>query len=141
MPKIEVYEKSFYKLIGKTLKETELIDIMEGAKAELDEYDKNEGLLKIELNDTNRPDLWSTAGLARQIKNLIKAEKEEYPFFSTKGNKKDNADLTVEVEQSVKNIRPYITAFIAKDNKLDDPVLKDIIQSQEKMCWNFGQRR
>ena len=42
-------------------------------KAELDEkpdmsMSEDERVVKIELNDTNRPDLWSTNGVARQLR-------------------------------------------------------------------------
>jgi phenylalanyl-tRNA synthetase beta chain len=141
MPKIEVYESSFFNLLGKRMTEEELIDHLVSAKAELDERDTDEGLLKIELNDTNRPDLWSTAGLARELACHLSKRKYRYDFFSRPGDLKDTADRIVEVDPALENIRPYITAFVAQGRGIDDPLLKDIIQSQEKLCWNFGQRR
>ena len=68
MPKIEVYRDSLLSCIGKTLSTDELAELLPVAKAELDDYDESEGIYKIELNDTNRPDLWSTAGLGRQLR-------------------------------------------------------------------------
>jgi phenylalanyl-tRNA synthetase beta chain len=47
----------------------------------------------------------------------------------------------VKVDASAKTVRPYITAFVAEGKKIDDLLLIDIIQSQEKLCWNFGQKR
>jgi phenylalanyl-tRNA synthetase beta chain len=141
MPKIEVYEKPFYRLIGQSFNDEKLIEILEGAKAELEEREKDEEILKIELNDTNRPDLWSTAGLARQIKSLISGHRPEYSFFSSKEKQQDNAGYTVEVDASVRDVRPFIAAFIATGKELDDPLLKDIIQSQEKLCTSFGKKR
>ena len=49
MPKIEVYEETFYSLLGKRMKEEDLVDALVLAKAELDERVEGEGLLKIEL--------------------------------------------------------------------------------------------
>ena len=73
MPKIECNEKLFFDAIGKKYTYDVLEDILPCAKAELDEkpdmsQPENERVVKIELNDTNRPDLWSTNGVARQIK-------------------------------------------------------------------------
>ena len=73
MPKIDVNEKLFFNLLGETYPYDILEDRLTCAKAELDEkpdsaVGENERIIKIELNDTNRPDLWSTAGLARQLK-------------------------------------------------------------------------
>ncbi|MCL1813925.1 MAG: phenylalanine--tRNA ligase subunit beta, partial [Treponema sp.] len=78
MPKIEVNEEVFYSLAGssegKSIWKTReaFEEALSCAKAELDEdSDKSlpvsERVLKIELNDTNRPDLWGTAGCARQL--------------------------------------------------------------------------
>ena len=66
MPKIEVSAKALYKYMGKKVTGQEFIDLIQCAKAELDEEDGD--TLKIELNDTNRPDLWSTAGFGRLLK-------------------------------------------------------------------------
>ena len=67
MPKIDVNKKSFFKLLGKQYNIDALEYIITFAKAELDvlpsEYEKSE-ILKIELNDTNRPDLWTEVDLA-----------------------------------------------------------------------------
>ena len=67
MPKIDVNEELFFKALGKKFDKAELIELLTTAKAELDDWPAGEGVLRIELNDTNRPDLWSTLGLARQL--------------------------------------------------------------------------
>ena len=71
MPKIEVNEKLFFNLLGKHYDYDTLEDRLTCGKAELDEKpDENlpedQRVIKIELNDTNRPDLWSTGGIARR---------------------------------------------------------------------------
>ena len=65
MPKIDAPEKLFFSLLGKEMTDQELIDIFPVAKAELDGHDVENKVIKIELNDTNRPDLGSPAGVAR----------------------------------------------------------------------------
>ena len=67
MPKIDVYGDLFFNLLKEEYDNDALVKILSCAKAELDEYNKSDNILKVELNDTNRPDLWSTIGLARQI--------------------------------------------------------------------------
>ena len=94
MPKIEVNEKLFFNLLGTTLDYDELEARLTCGKAELDEkpdatLPEAERTIKIELNDTNRPDLWSTAGIARQLRQHAKltvrgAKPVDYrSFFST----------------------------------------------------------
>jgi phenylalanyl-tRNA synthetase beta chain len=65
MPKIATTGRLFFSLLGKTLSDSELEAQFPVAKAELDGHE--EDVLKIELNDTNRPDLWSAAGIARLL--------------------------------------------------------------------------
>ena len=67
MPKIDAPEKIFFSLLGRKMSDEELVNIFPVAKAELDGHDEKEGVIKIELNDTNRPDLWSAAGVARAL--------------------------------------------------------------------------
>ncbi len=140
MPKIEVSAEALYKYMGQKVTGQEFLDLIPAAKAELDEEDGD--TLKIELNDTNRPDLWSTAGFGRQLRLYLGGEIPQYPFFSREGDIKDNEGRTVEVDASVKDIRPYEVAFAVRSKEgISDAGLKDIIQTQEKLCWNYGRKR
>ena len=151
MPKIEVNEEVFYKLAGcpdgksRWNSREDFEEALTCAKAELDEASdkslpESERTLKIELNDTNRPDLWGTAGCARQLRVYNDGKIPEYSFFSRPGNIKQT-NRKVKVEASVKQVRPYITGFIAAGKTITDPMLRDIIQTQEKLAWNFGRKR
>ena len=148
MPKIEVNEEVFYTLAGRTggwKTRDEFEEALTCAKAELDEdSDKSlppgERTLKIELNDTNRPDLWGTAGCARQLRIYNSGKKPEYSFFSRPGDVK-KAARKIKVETSVKQVRPYLTGFIASGKTITDPMLRDMIQTQEKLAWNYGRKR
>ena len=147
MPKIEVNEEIFYKLAGciEGINREELEKALVCAKAELDEdSDKSlpvgERTLKIELNDTNRPDLWGTAGCARQLRVYNDGKIPEYAFFSRPGSVKTTT-RKVKVEASVKQVRPFLAGFIAAGKTISDPMLRDIIQTQEKLAWNFGRKR
>ncbi|MDR0558081.1 MAG: phenylalanine--tRNA ligase subunit beta [Treponema sp.] len=150
MPKIEVNEELFCSLAGcRWNNRAEFEEALTCAKAELDEdSDKNQSAadrtLKIELNDTNRPDLWGTAGCARQLRIYHgKGKRPEYPFFSTPGGAQDSKESkwTVKVEESVKNVRPYLAGFVATGKAVTDASLRDMIQTQEKLAWNFGRKR
>jgi phenylalanyl-tRNA synthetase beta chain len=147
MPKIEVNEAQFFSLLGRRYSRDELEAIFPVAKAELDEWDEKSAAkpedrsIKIELNDTNRPDLWSSSGVARQLKAYQTNHIPQYPFFSKEGEFKDSGSYTVEVDPSVKDIRPFIAAFVISGKPISEPMLKDIIQTQEKLCWNYGRKR
>lgn len=147
MPKIEVNENLFFNLLGKKYDFDTLEKKLTFAKAELDEkpdmsQPENERVIKIELNDTNRPDLWSTGGVTRQLRIHEGAKRSNYSsFLSKKDSVKDCADRVITVDPEMKNIRPYIVSFVISGKPIDDPMLKDIIQTQEKLCWNFGRKR
>jgi phenylalanyl-tRNA synthetase beta chain len=147
MPKIEVNEKLFFNLLGTKYDYDTLEKKLVCGKAELDEkpdmnQSADERVIKIELNDTNRPDLWSTGGVARQLRMHNGGKHSDYShFLSTKGSIKDCGERIAYVEPDVKDVRPYMVSFVISGKAIDDPMLKDIIQTQEKLCWNFGRKR
>ena len=147
MPKIEVNEKLFFNLLGKKYDYETLEDRLTCGKAELDEkpdtsMPENERVIKIELNDTNRPDLWSTAGVARQLRIHSGGEHADYTsFMSKEGSVIDCGNRVVTVDPQLKDIRPYMIGFVISGKPIDEPMLLDIIQTQEKLCWNFGRKR
>jgi len=147
MPKIEVNEKLFFSLLGEKYDYAKLEERLTCGKAELDEkpnaaLPENERTIKIELNDTNRPDLWSTAGVARQLRLHKGGKKTHYSdFFSRDGKSQDAGNRVVKVDETLKDIRPFMTAFVISGKPIDEPMLLDIIQTQEKLCWNFGRKR
>lgn len=150
MPKIEVNEQLFFALLGRKYDyNADFERLLSSAKAELDEAPSphepaHERTIKIELNDTNRPDLWSTAGLARllRIHSGGTSNKSRYDtFLSTQAAHKNAEKRTIAVDAALEHIRPFITAFVISGKPIDEPMLKDIIQTQEKLCWNFGRKR
>ena len=150
MPKIDVNEQLFFNLLGKKYDYSpEFEHLLSSAKAELDEAPsaaapQDERIIKIELNDTNRPDLWSTAGLARLLRMHTggASNKARYQtFLSTVGERKNSGNRTITVAPALQHIRPFMTAFVISGKPIDDAMLKDIIQTQEKLCWNFGRKR
>lgn len=147
MPKIEVNEKLFFNLLGKKYDYDMLEDRLTCGKAELDEkpdasLPEDQRVIKIELNDTNRPDLWSTAGVARQLRVHGGGKASDYStFMSSKDKIVDYGNRIVTVDPQLKDIRPYMIAFVISGKPIDEPMLLDIIQTQEKLCWNFGRKR
>ena len=139
MPKIEVSERTLFGLIGRRLERKELEELLPAAKAELDDWAG--GVLKVELNDTNRPDLWSGAGLARQLRVYLGGQAPEYPFLSTAAAPRDTDGRTLRVDEGLRRIRPFSVAFLAAGKPIGDDLLKELIQSQEKLCWNYGRKR
>ena len=141
MPKIDAPEKLFFSLLGKKMTDDELVDIFPVAKAELDGHDTEHNVIKIELNDTNRPDLWSPAGVARALKTYETGEIPYYDFFSTKDESKDNEGREIIDHESAIGIRDFSIGFACRGVEVDNDLLVNLIQSQEKLCFNFGRKR
>ena len=141
MPKFETKEKFLFSLLGREYTDDELEQVFPRAKAELDEHDKENGVFKIELNDTNRPDLWSAMGLARLLKNYEDPQIKQYDFFSSKCFTADNKGRELHVGNRAKEVREFSCGFVAKGKTVDEDILLTLIQSQEKLCFNFGRKR
>ena len=141
MPKFETKEKFLFSLLGREYTDDELEQVFPRAKAELDEHDKENGVFKIELNDTNRPDLWSAMGLARLLKNYEDPQIRQYDFFSSKCFTADNKGRELHVGNRAKEVREFSCGFVASGKTVDENILLTLIQSQEKLCFNFGRKR
>ena len=137
MPTIDIKKTDLDGLIGKKLSLEVLEKKLMLAKAELKEYNAETDDLKVELSDSNRPDLWSAEGIARQIRIALSGKPEEYPFFKH-GRK---ATREIRVSKDMKAVRPYIAACTASDVRMNDDVLAQMIQSQDKLAEIFGRKR
>ncbi|WP_421622692.1 phenylalanine--tRNA ligase subunit beta [Borrelia sp. MN22-0132] len=140
MPKVEVYKSILFEKIGKNLTKSELISVLEMAKAEICEFDTVNDKIKIECNDTNRPDLWSCTGLARQIKTYLFGHLPLFKFFSMADNLQEFYGEIL-VSSEVFSIRPFIFGFLAKGVICNERMLETLIHLQEKLCHNYGQKR
>jgi len=136
VPTISFAFSDFQALLGKRITPEQFEDLLAlYVKAEVENYDKQSGEVNIKLDDTNLPYLWCPEGIARCLKNAL-------------GMQKGIARLDVKassyriiVDDSVKKVRPYLAAFVAKGKKLDDYALKQLVQMQEKFCESYGRRR
>jgi len=54
---------------------------------------------------------------------------------------KPEKNFIVNVEKAVKGVRPYTVCAVAKDLKLDDSKIKELIDLQEKLHGSIGRKR
>ena len=135
MPTITFSLKDLQQLVGKKLSIEELKELAYYAKGSVEDYNKATDEIKIDFGDTNLPYLWSVEGFARLLKGLLGKE------MGLPKIKIINSNYKLMVDSSVKTIRPYISAFVAKGFKINDYLIKQLIQLQEKLCENYGRRR
>jgi phenylalanyl-tRNA synthetase beta chain len=137
MPTIDIKKTDLDTLIGKKLSVAVLEKRLMLAKAELKEYNADTDELKVELSDSNRPDLWSAEGIARQLRIALSGKPESYPFY--KQGRKPSREILV--EKGMKSVRPYIAACTASGIHMNSDVLAQMIQSQDKLSEIFGRKR
>jgi phenylalanyl-tRNA synthetase beta chain len=135
MPTINFSLKDLEKLVGKELSIEEVSKLVESGKGELEGYNKEEEEVTVDFGDTNLPYLWSVEGVARLIKGILGLQKGIPKIEIKKG------DYKVIVDKSVSSIRPYVVAFVVKGHKVDDYLIKQMVQLQEKLCESYGRRR
>ena len=135
MPTITFSLTDFQELLGKKITPEQLPDLLAYAKGDLEDYDKSTDEVKVDFGDTNLPYLWSVEGVARLLRG-INGKQTGIPKLSVQ-----KSQYKVVVDKSVTGVRPYISAFVAKNCVVSDYFLKQLIQLQEKLCETFGVRR
>ena len=127
MPTIKFSLKDLQNLTGKKLSIDEVSKLVEYGKGELEGYDEESDEVSVEFGDTNLPYLWSVEGFARLVKGILGVSKG-IPKIEIK-----KKDYNILVDKSVSTVRPYIAAFVAKGHKVDDYLIKQMIQLQKKL--------
>ncbi|MBI4721785.1 MAG: hypothetical protein HY769_02095, partial [Candidatus Stahlbacteria bacterium] len=131
MPTITISKIDLETLLSQKLSIIEIEALLPLVKGEIKEI--KEDKLILELADTNRPDLLSVEGIARQINTK---DKRDYSnIFKQKGK------LEIIVDPELLKIRPYIGGFIVKGITLTEALLGAIIETQEKLADGFGHKR
>lgn len=132
MPTIEASYSDLCRLVGRRLRRDTLDQEMMYAKGEIDLRDRD--LLKIDIKDTNRPDLWSAEGIAREIR-YRHGTKGMMPYTVKKSG------IEVHVDPRTQRVRPAAAAAVISDLRIDARVLSQLIQLQEKISQTFGRKR
>jgi len=132
MPVLEIDKEYLYSLLGMRLSRDELVEILEGTKVNIEGFSDESVELEI---TSDRLDLLSTEGIARMIKGIIGKELgiPKYPV--------EHREEELVVDESVKNVRPFAVGAILLDVRLNDSVIKSIIQCQEKIHETLGRKR
>jgi len=138
MPTISVKKKDLETLLGEEVSLNRLETLLPWVKGEIKEYQESTDELKIELADSNRPDLWCVEGIARQIRCGLEKRPVRYPFSDARRVK---SKYQIQVDPGLREIRPFVGAVVARDINLSDEMLAQIIQTQEKLSEIFGRKR
>lgn len=137
MPTISINLNDFAQLLGRGPVTTGQLEAwLPLVKGELKDHDDAAGELRIELQDSNRPDLWSCEGIARQIRTTLAGKARAYPFFRPRRPTK-----RLLVSPGLELVRPYVAACTAVGYRVTEEGLAQLIQTQEKLADIFGRKR
>ncbi len=137
MPTISINRKDFEQLLGQPTTVEELDALLALVKGEVKDRHAETGELRVELQDGNRPDLWSCEGIARQLRIKLKGAASAYRFFKPSTQSKHR----VEVAPGMERVRPYVAACTAVGYPVTKEGLVQLIQTQEKFGELFGRKR
>ncbi len=133
MPTVEFSLKDLQQLLGKKLTAKELEDAILYAKGEVESV--NGDAVKVDIKDTNRPDLWSIEGIARELRGSYGVE-EGLPKFSAA-----KSGVKMKVDAKVERVRPKTVGAVVKGLRLSGYAIKQLIQLQEKIHQTYGRNR
>ncbi len=143
MPTISINRQDFEDLLDRakvrraSLTTDQIEAWLQLVKGELKDQDGETGELRIELQDSNRPDLWSCEGIVRQIRTKLQGKGPRYPFF----NSRRRSARKIQVEPGLEQVRPYVAACAAVGYDVTEEGLGQLIQMQEKLADIFGRKR
>jgi phenylalanyl-tRNA synthetase beta chain len=133
VPVVNIKFERLKRFVSESIKMNKVLDMLPFIGVDIEDVGKD--VIRIEYNP-NRPDLSSDYGVARALRGLLGIE-TGLPKFRLAGRSR----LAVNIEDSVRKIRPYLIALVAKNGKLDDETLRQLIVMQEDLHNGVGRRR
>jgi len=92
--------------------------------------------LSLENKDTNRPDLWSTEGIARALRGFLGLETGAKVYMV-----EGSSGVAIKVDPRLEKIRPFIACSIVKDVRLSDAAIRGLMHLQDKLDQSYGRGR
>jgi len=131
MPVVELSYSILQKLIGKSSKKqiSESLPFL-GLDVEYEEGD----LVRVEYSP-NRPDYSTDFGIALGMQGLLGVKTGSIKLNIKKSN------YVIKVEPTVSKVRPFVTGIVAKNGKIDDKMIKQLMAMQEDLHFGIGRKR
>lgn len=83
----------------------------------------------------DRPDLYSVEGVARALRAFLGFEPGLRSYAV------EASDVELVVDPSVKHVRPFIWSALVEGNEITDPLIKSMMDLQEKLHLTLGRNR
>ncbi len=132
MPVVTLHQERFSELVGRPLTAEEMAKWLPWIGLDVEEVGRD--YVRVEYSP-NRVDFSSHVGVARAFKGLMELE-VGLPQYEVK-----EGDIVVNVDESIGEVRPYILGAVVKGLKLDEDVVKELMEMQEDLHWGVGRNR
>lgn len=132
MPVVEFDYNDFINLLGYKISKKNLIERLPMIGADFDKVERDQ--ISIEFFP-DRPDLASVEGIARASRSFFNFE----PGLKKYSIKK--SDIVINVDSSVKKVRPYVVTALVKNVKMTDELIASLMELQEKLHGGLGRNR
>ncbi|MEM2109156.1 MAG: phenylalanine--tRNA ligase subunit beta [Candidatus Odinarchaeota archaeon] len=132
MPSIELEVEELNNLIGLNLSVEDLKKNL--SQIALDVESGDNGVIKAEYNP-NRPDYCTVEGVVRQLKGRLGVDTGLAEFKVERGS------VTLTVDESVAEVRPFIVCGIARNVDLDHKKIQRLMKVQEDLHRLVGRNR
>jgi len=132
MPVVELSYTRLQKLVGKVTKK-QISDSLPFLGLDIESEDKD--LVRIEYSP-NRPDYSTDFGIALGLQGLLGIK-----TGTVKLNVKKSKKFSISVKSGVSKIRPFVTGIVAKNGKIDDKTIKQLMTMQEDLHFGIGRKR
>ncbi|TBR24206.1 MAG: phenylalanine--tRNA ligase subunit beta [Candidatus Nitrosotenuis sp.] len=134
MPVVTLYLDRLQRLVGGKATKGKILDVLPFLGLDIEEEQKD--FVRVEYSP-NRPDYATDVGIASGLQGLLGVKKGLVQLNVKKEKKK----FVIKTDPSVKKIRPFVSGIIAKNGKLDDESIRQLIALQEDLHFGIGRRR
>ena len=132
MPVVELELPRLQKLVGKTNRK-KIIDTLPFVGLDIESQEND--VIRVEYSP-NRPDYSTDFGIALGLQGLLgtKTGIQKLKIKKIEG-------YQIKVDSSVSKVRPFVTGIVARNGKIDEKVLRQLIVMQEDLHNGIGRRR
>ena len=134
MPVINFSYSDLCDLVGREVPRDTIKERLPLIGADLKAMDESSDELSFEFFP-DRPDMYSVEGIARALRAFLGYE----PGLRSYAVGESSVDLLV--EPSVKEVRPYIWSALVEGNEITDPLIRSMMDLQEKLHLTLGRNR
>jgi len=132
MPVVELDYSRLQKLVGGKTNRKKILETLPYLGLDIESIEKEK--IRVEYSP-NRPDYSTDFGIALGLQGLLGIKKGLIPLKIKKKS------YSLQVDSSVSKIRPYITAIVAKNGKIDVHIIRQLMVMQEDLHFGIGRRR